>query len=418
MANQNILALIAQGGPAGPNDNFSRAAARGAAIDAQRSENAMRAEEMGRKRNVLQAFPAAMQGDANALEVLASNDPQTALALQDHQAKFVETKRKEAQARLQRYSQAALHSIEQIERLPEDQRQGAYESSVMALAEMDPEVFKGMGGAPREYNPQFAQQARMRLLPFALGEEGMAKFLQERMKPEDSTADQKNYRQAKGEGYKGSFQQWLNENKRGTSLTVGPDGTVQFSENGAPPLAPSKPTTNTLQETIVTSQAGLDRLRGIQQQFKPEYQTWEGRLKGGIASVKDKAGIDMSDEDKQYLGDFEGYRSSVLDNLNRHIKDITGASMSVQEAGRITRSMPNESDGPTAFKSKMDRVMRDLGRVQARAYYTLARGLSLDKVGIEQIDAIIRKRGDELMGELKDEKAVKAQLMREFGLGQ
>lgn len=424
MANPNILMLLAQGGAAGPNDTFSRASARGAQIDAMRDERARMAEETGRKRNVLEAFPAALRGDENALAMVAQNDPQTAISLQDHHARLAEAKRKETQQRLQRFSGAALVALDRIEGAPEAERQRAYESMIPAVAQLDPEVFQGLGGAPQQYSPEWAAQARTGLLPLALGEEGMQKLLSARMQGGDDTADIKNWKQAQKDGYKGSFMEYQKENKgRGLAITL-PDGTT-IAEGGPLPTM-GKPAQNTLEEKIITSQAGLDRLRGIASKFKPEYQTWEGKLKGGVASLKDKAGVDMTDEDKKYLGDFESYRGDVLNNLNLYIKDITGASMSVQEAGRITRSMPNDDDGPTQFQSKLASTMKNLGRVQARAYYTLAKGLSLDKIGLEQIDDVIRKRGSELEGELKGKMAgasdedvktaVKQQLKREFGL--
>lgn len=212
----------------------------------------------------------------------------------------------------------------------------------------------------------------------------------------------------------------------GLSFSTNPDGTIDFSEGGPLP-GMAKPTVNALEEKLVSSQAGLDRLRGIRAQFKPEYQTWEGRFKGFVGDIKDKLG-QLPEEERKGYGEFKSYQSSTLDNLNRYIKDITGASMSVQEAQRITASMPNLEDGPTAFQSKMDSVMKDLGRAQARAYYTLKRGLQLDSIGIEQIDDVIRKRGKELEATVKKgqpdakdaevQATVKQQLMREFGLGQ
>lgn len=428
MANPNILALIAQGGPAGPNDHFARVSAIGASIDAQRADTAMRREEMGRKRNVLEAFPAAMRGDENALALVAQNDPQTALSLQTHQAALAQAKQKEGQERLQRFSGAMLYTLDGIDKLPPEQRQAAYESGVMRVAEMDPETFGGLGlnQLPGQYDPRVTEQARAMLVPFALGDK-LNDLLSAQMKGGgDDTADIKNWKQAQKDGYKGSFMAYQKENKgRGLAITL-PDGTT-ISEGGPLP-GMGKPAQNKLEETLITSQAGLDRLRGIASKFKPEYQTWEGKLKGGIASLKDKAGVDITDEDKKYLGDFESYRADVLGNLNLYIKDITGAAMSEPEAKRIQATMPNDTDGPTQFQSKLASTMKNLGRVQARAYYTLARGLSLDKIGLEQIDDVIRKRGSELEDDLKGKMAgasddevkaaVKQQLMREFGLGQ
>ena len=47
-----------------------------------------------------------------------------------------------------------------------------------------------------------------------------------------------------------------------------------------------------------------------------------------------------------------------MDNLNRYIKEITGAAMGVEEAKRIISAQPNMDDGPTAFMAKITATQR------------------------------------------------------------
>lgn len=188
--------------------------------------------------------------------------------------------------------------------------------------------------------------------------------------------------------------------KNGTSLTVGPDGTVQFNDGGSTPLA--KPTQGELEKTVVSSQAGLDRLRSIQRSFDPKYLNLQHQLGSEYSQLKDKVGL-ASDADKQTIANYEGFKSKTLNNLNLYIKDITGAAMSEAEADRIKSSVPNLSDGPTAFKSKLDSVMGELSRAQARAYYVRRNGLSMDNVPLDNMDKIIDDYGANVEAQIKQQ---------------
>lgn len=189
--------------------------------------------------------------------------------------------------------------------------------------------------------------------------------------------------------------------KTGTSLTVGPDGTVQFNDGvtGASPTL-AKPTANALEETIVKSQAGLDRLRNIQRSFDPKFLNLQHQVGSAVAGLKDKVGI-ASDADKQTVAQYEGFKSKTLNNLNLYIKDITGAAMSETEAARIKSAVPSLEDGPTAFKAKMDSTIHDLSRAQARAYYTRKNGLDMSAVPLSNMDQIIDEYGANVERQIK-----------------
>lgn len=163
MANPNLLALIAAGGPAGPNDNFSKSVARGQAINEARDASA-------RKNELLNAFPAAIKGDPNALEAVGRADPQAYMGIQEHQMKAQEAQRKQLEARVQQYAGASLYALDQVEKAPEANRQAAYQQLLPSVAQIDPELFKAMGPPPAQYDPMWAHQARARLLPLALGD--------------------------------------------------------------------------------------------------------------------------------------------------------------------------------------------------------------------------------------------------------
>ena len=175
MANQNLLAQIAGGAGYVSQEQRAQSAQRGEQFQWQR-------EDRQRQTNLLKAFPAAVGGDQNALAAVAQSDPQTFMGLQTHHAKLAETQRKQAEARLQQFSQAALYGLDSVQKAPEAERQAAYEQIIGRVAELDPEAYQKLGGAPQQYDPAWVRQAQSTLLPMAMGQEKFSAFLAERQK--------------------------------------------------------------------------------------------------------------------------------------------------------------------------------------------------------------------------------------------
>jgi hypothetical protein len=112
--------------------------------------------------------------------------------------------------------------------------------------------------------------------------------------------------------------------------------------------------------------------------------------------------------------------------------------MSIPEAERITRAMPNpgtgifDGDSPTEFKSKMDDAIRVARMAEARFVYLKRNGMSLtDAAGnsivpLERMPSLMNERGRELEQTVKQRnpsanaqdirKMVTRQLAQEFGL--
>jgi len=254
---------------------------------------------------------------------------------------------------------------------------------------------------------QYQKEARQ---PVAQVQEGYGLDLEGKRLGNKKTRAEIDYTNRKGTG-----------TASGMSFSIGPDGTITYSNDGG--LA--KPTVNKLEETIVNSQAGLDRLRGIQRSFDPKYLKLQTQASAGLAGFKDKLGM-SNENDKKLLGQYEGFRSKTLNNLNLYIKEITGAAMSEAEAGRIQSVMPSLKDGPTAFKTKMDAVMNELSRAQARAYYTRRNGLDLGSIPLASMDAIIDDFGEKVEQQIiqqnpgidpkEAEKVAHEQVKRAFGM--
>ena len=133
--------------------------------------------------------------------------------------------------------------------------------------------------------------------------------------------------------------------------------------------------------------SGLDRIERIQETFQPKFQSFGHRVyisklrlfakaKGGIiASALSKIfGSELTDEHRKDLQEFRAFEVEALTNVNRYIKEITGAQMSELEAKRIRAALPDPGDkdawlkfdDPVTFQAGLDQVKSSLRAVLAR----------------------------------------------------
>lgn len=210
-------------------------------------------------------------------------------------------------------------------------------------------------------------------------------------------------------------------------------GGVNVDITNAPNALPlGKPAANKVDEGLLDAGVRQQRLSAIEKQFKPEYQQYAPRLSAGWASLKEKMGVDIAPEDKQFLAEFSAYKRNAINSLNEYIKSITGAAMSEAEAARILRGMPNpgqgmfDGDSPTEFKAKLDDAIKQTRMAEARLVYIKRKGLQIGDVPLDQMPSLMNQRGRELEGLIKKQnskltdgdvrKLVKRNLAQEFGL--
>ena len=173
----------------------------------------------------------------------------------------------------------------------------------------------------------------------------------------------------------------------------------------------------------------IGRLEGIKQRFKPEWQTWETSLKQrglNIADSFEALREKIPDAERKTMAEYAAFKMEAVDNLNRYIKEMTGAAMSEVEAKRLRQAMPDpEKDSPSQFKSKLDNAIRI-------SKLTHARFKSIGKYGVSQytpseaMPDIINQRANDLERQLRQQnpqaaqplvdKAVKDALKQEFGI--
>lgn len=159
---------------------------------------------------------------------------------------------------------------------------------------------------------------------------------------------------------------------------------VNVTAAGGDVIQPGAPARNELEKDIIASTNGLARLDSISARFKPEYLELPNQLVMKGVDFANKLGIPVSDEHKTRLIEFTKFRQDAFDNMNRYIKEITGAQMSEQEADRLRKAMPDpENDSAPVFKAKMDHAQEILRAAGERYKKLRTEGLSVNQSQFE-----------------------------------
>jgi hypothetical protein len=190
----------------------------------------------------------------------------------------------------------------------------------------------------------------------------------------------------------------------------------------------SKTTAGDVEKSVITTADAVTRLNNIQFSYKPQYQNIAFRSKQAWNTVRDKFG-GLPDAEKRQLAEYSQYRQNALQNLNQTIKDITGAAMGVQEAERITATLPNagsdifSGDSPTEFEAKLNNAIGQTKYALARKNYALRKGLNWEATPLDKMPNIINSRGAEIAKQYNldpkkpaDLQTINRQLAAEFGV--
>lgn len=141
-----------------------------------------------------------------------------------------------------------------------------------------------------------------------------------------------------------------------------------------------------IDDQILKSKQGLDRLQAIKAGFKPEFT--EVGTKASVsfnAFVEKTFGVSLNKASKQQLTEFTTFARNTIGNLNQHIRDRTGAVMNAAEIPRMMGEVPVIGDGifdgdsATQFKAKLEGLITSLEAAEARLQYVKANGLTPDK---------------------------------------
>jgi hypothetical protein len=220
------------------------------------------------------------------------------------------------------------------------------------------------------------------------------------------------------------------QGSKGISMTM-PDGTVVEIGGDGSVVGPgdlSKPTINSLQETIVNSTSRLDRLNATLSTYNPEFLRAKGILNAGTSKIKDFLGMDVSPEQRKYLDEYSQFTSSAATDLAAFLKEMSGAAVTPQEYARTEKALPSGKElSPTEFEAKAKVATKTISRAIMRANWALKNGIGVKSVEqlakampLEGIDAVYEKRANEIWQQLGGTAEVKAEAIRranqEFGL--
>ena len=163
----------------------------------------------------------------------------------------------------------------------------------------------------------------------------------------------------------------------------------------------TKPMQSKLQGKAFDAQEGLSRLAAIQASYRPKFQQLATRFAVLKNSVKEFVGFKLDPAEKKLVVEFSAYKRDAIGNINRYIKEITGAQMSEAEAKRLRQGIPDPGDGlwdgdsPSVFEGKMKSIVSALRRANVRATRALKDGVDWRKTDINDIPTI-QQRGEQL----------------------
>lgn len=211
-------------------------------------------------------------------------------------------------------------------------------------------------------------------------------------------------------------------------ISVG--GPAQAPGGGDQTLQPG--TVRDIEKDLRAASEGLARLNTIQSEFQGKFLEYRTRWGNMWNAFTEKAGYELAPEEKQELAEITTFNRDAVDNLNRYIKEITGAQMSEPEAARIVKGLPNpgtgifDGDSATQFEAKMKGTIKALRRSAARYTYALRNRMDPMSIPLASIDSIMEERLKEMEFEVRaanpqiDENALKDTLRQglitEFGL--
>ena len=229
--------------------------------------------------------------------------------------------------------------------------------------------------------------------------EAMAQAGQPKKAPTVQTFYDKN-----GLAYKAQYNQATNEWDQvggtkapsGMKFTVGQDGTVTFQSGGGVGGETTASTRAKIEKALVANKAGIARYRTIRENYDSRLQEIPTRITAKWAEWKDKAGGllgTLNPEEKNLVKVMARHRQGTAANLNKYIKDTTGAQMSEKEVKRLQQEVPVagtgiiDGDSPIVYLEKLNAADLKIRKAAARHRYYLEKGI-FDKEKMAKLSPI------------------------------
>lgn len=185
----------------------------------------------------------------------------------------------------------------------------------------------------------------------------------------------------------------------GTRLTVGPDGQVTLSQGRGVTQEEAIPAdrvlTRDLQKDIISLENTQQQLGNIKETFSADFLTFQGKFAGAFSSLKAKANVDLSNEERQFLRGKVQFENRVEQFFNLYRKEITGAQAAVAELDRLKKSMLNVDQDPVSFQASLDVAIDEMKRGLRLKRRFLREGISIQENGDEFDSAFLGQQDDD-----------------------
>lgn len=203
---------------------------------------------------------------------------------------------------------------------------------------------------------------------------------------------------------------------RGMKLTSdGQGGFTMVSGTMAGSSSLQKPVATDLQKRIVGLDDHLARFDRMTDLYKPEYLTYRGEAKAGLANFLNR----MDPEQRsQFAAQRTAFVQQVRQYQNEYRKLITGVAAGPQEMKMLQKSNVNDKMSPQEFEAALKEQRSWTRRLKVRYQRYLKEGVTTPfkkwakSVPIQSIKSL-NDRGNELMREFGDKAFVKQKLREE-----
>jgi hypothetical protein len=117
-----------------------------------------------------------------------------------------------------------------------------------------------------------------------------------------------------------------------------------------------------VQEDIISLGDSFARVNEIGQEYQREFLTFQGRIKSSVSGLLDKANIDISPEEIEFVKGRKKFVTKVNREFNLYRKLITGAAAAEQELADLKKATINEDLGPVEFEAALEVYQEELQR--------------------------------------------------------
>ncbi len=174
----------------------------------------------------------------------------------------------------------------------------------------------------------------------------------------------------------------VKKDQQGISMGYDAEGRPTVQIGGVPSVASSqmsKPTQTAVETELLNAEKGLLRIDRILNSYDESYLNAPKQWQNWLRDKWERAGFSLSAAGEKELAGYATFESYTLENLNRYIKEITGAQMSEAEAERLMKSMPQMGEGKTRFRAKLLAIQAALKANHDAFYSALRRGESRER---------------------------------------